>query len=162
MDNVIVFFICALLIIVICWLIYIVNKKSREIHRLSEDYEKNKLYFNILNIWFSQFQKGKKISDYLKRNNYNKVAVYGMNALGERLISELDQEGIEVACVIDRSPYILGEFNLIKPDDPLPEIDMIIVAAEYYYNEISQKYSDKNIRIVGVSTLIGNAFGMNF
>lgn len=142
--------------------IWLYTKEKKESLKLKEELAKNKLYFNILNVWFSQEQRGKKLADYLKKLNYFRVAIYGMNAIGERLYHELINNGIEITCVIDKSPYILGEFLLIGPNETVPQVDVIIVSAEYYIEEVRKNYSNISVPIIGMSEVIGNAFKMNF
>ena len=108
-------------------------------------------------------QKGKSLIPYMKEKNYNSVAIYGMGELGERLYYELTSGGVEVKCVIDQSPYVLGEFKLIKPTEQVPNVDVIIVTAEYYFEDIYSILKENNdVPIIALSGLIGNAFKMNW
>ncbi len=131
--------------------------------RIKKELEKTKLYYRIMDIWFSQEQKGKSLIPYMREKNYKRVAIYGMGELGERLYYELIHGGIEVKCVIDQSPYVLGEFVLIKPTELIPDVDAIIVTAEYYLEDIYNILrKNTNVPIVALSGLIGNAFKMNW
>ena len=125
--------------------------------------EKNKMYYKIMNIWFSQEQKGKSIVPYMKRKGYNRVAIYGIAELGERLYYELVHNEIDVVCVIDRSRFVLGEFRLIGPEDQIPDVDVVIVTAEYYFGDIYRNLKNKTkAPIITLSGLIGNAFKLNW
>ena len=131
--------------------------------QLEKELEKAKMYYGIMNVWFSQEQRGKSLVPYMKKKGYQKVAIYGMAELGERLYYELTKGGLDVAYVIDQSSYVLGEFELIKPTDVIPKVDVIIVTAEYYFDEVKETLKiDKSTPIIGISTLIGNAFRMNW
>ena len=153
---------CILLLFVLFFFIYRKNGEKQN-NILQEELEKTRLYYKMLNIWFSQEQIGKKLIPYMKKKGYNHVAIYGMAELGERLYSELLFGGIEVTCIIDKSPYVLGEFKLAKPTDSIINTDVIIVTAEYYFDSIqSELRKNTDTKIISLSTLIGNAFMMNW
>lgn len=124
------------------------------------EYNKILRYFKILNIWLAEKQRDRSVVSYMKKKGYSRVAIYGMRELGERLYDELVDGGIEVAYVIDQSNAVLGDFLLYKPDDELPYVDLIIVTADYYYDEIYQRlHSRVDCPITSISGLLGDAFG---
>ena len=130
---------------------------------IAKELEKTQLYYQIMNIWFSQIQKGKSLIPYILRKGYRRVAIYGMAELGERLYYELINGGVEISFVVDQSPYVLGEFNLISPTDRITDVDVVIVTPEYYFDEIVKTLSvDEKTPIIALSTLLGNAFRMNW
>lgn len=119
-------------------------------------------YFSILNMWLDLKQQNREIVTYMKERGYLKVAIYGMSDLGNRLFSELKNTGIEVVCVIDRRDNVIGDFMLISPDDEVPEIDLLVVCAEFYYDEIKTFMENKvKCPILSLSGLLGNAFKRN-
>lgn len=143
--------------------ISIKRKDVKQIKKMNNELEKKSLYYQIVNIWFFQEQRGNDLISYMKEKNYANVAIYGMTELGEHLYYELVQGGINVVCVIDQSPYVLGEFRLIKTTDPIPDVDIVIVTAEYYIEDIERELKKRtDAKIIALSTLLGNAFRMNW
>ncbi len=124
--------------------------------------EKIHSYYELLNVWLEMRIKGKTVAPYLKQKGYNEIAVYGMKELGHRLLDELDDSGISIKYVIDKDP-VLGDFVLLKPDDNLPEVDAIIVTADYYFSEIKEELETKvSCPILSLRGVLGNAFARNF
>ena len=56
-----------------------------------------------MNQWVSNHQKGKSLISYFEKNNYKKIAVYGMNYIGNTLIDELKNSQITVEYGIDKN-----------------------------------------------------------
>lgn len=105
--------------------------------------EKHLAIIKVFNQWMIARQEGKSVADYLKEYGYKTVAIYGMSYLGERLYDELRNSGIEVKYAIDRNAEgICTELDVYTPEDDLPEVDLIIVTAVYYYDEIEEMLGD--------------------
>lgn len=98
----------------------------------------------MLNQWLSVKQQKKSISAYLYSHGYRKVAIYGMNYLGERLLSELKDSEVQVLYVIDNNTKsVTPDIRFCTPDDLLEKVDAIIVSVNYYYDEICKNLSEK-------------------
>ena len=80
----------------------------------------------------------------MKRNGYRTVAVYGMKELGELLYEELRNADVRVEYVVDqfREPIFI-DVPVLKPDEPLPPVDVVIVTAVHYFEEIRESLKDK-------------------
>ena len=75
---------------------------------------------------------------------FRSVAIYGMKELGERLYDELENSGIEVCYIIDKNAdSIYADVDVITPDDDLKPVDVIVVTAIYYFDEIEEMLSEK-------------------
>ena len=106
--------------------------------------DKHLALFLLMNEWMRTKQEGKSIKDYLDKYEYKTVAVYGMSYVGERLLDELQNCGIEVKYAIDQNAdTIYTGIDVYSPEDDLPEVDVIIVTAVYFFDEIYDKLSDK-------------------
>lgn len=91
---------------------------------------KDKIIIDCLDIWMSLKEKGISLACYLRQYHYNKVAVYGIGILGRHLLYELEQEGIEIAYIIDRRETVYYPGVEIKsPESALEEVDAVIVTA---------------------------------
>ena len=112
----------------------------------SEEEMKNKMlkYYVTLNNWVGKKQKNINLSSYFEKMGYNSVAIYGMKEVGERLYEELKDTKTEVKYAIDQNAEsIYADIDVYSPDDDLPEVDVIVVTATYYYNSILNKIKDK-------------------
>lgn len=98
--------------------------------------------FMLMNQWLMAKQQNKEISSYFHENNYKKVAIYGMSYVGERLYDELAASDIEVSYAIDkRADDIYVDLEIYTIEDELPDVDVIVVTAISYFDEISDKLS---------------------
>ncbi len=117
------------------------NKKIKERQEMSE---KVSDYYHIFEQWLSVRQDGKSLDTYFKRNGYKTIAIYGMKELGERLYDELKDSGIEVKYVIDKNAdAIYIDVDVFTPDDELAPVDVIVVTATFYYDEIEEMLRGK-------------------
>ena len=89
-------------------------------------------------------QNNCKFSEYLNRMNYSSLAIYGVGILGKSLIYQLESENIKIDYVVDRiAGNIGGKYSVFRPEEDLPEVDLMIITA-YGGEEIKQKLQDKN------------------
>lgn len=94
--------------------------------------------------WLKIRQAGRTLAEYFNSNNYKTVAVYGMKELGERLVDELKDSDIKVCYAIDKNAdQIYSDIDVITPDDDLKPVDVIVVTAIYYFEEIEDLLSEK-------------------
>lgn len=101
--------------------------------------------FLMMNQWVKVKQEGKNLSAYFEKNGYKKIAIYGMSYVGETLIEELRGGDITVAYAIDKNAdSIYADVNVVSMDDPLDEVDAIVVTAITFFDEIEEKLSEKN------------------
>ena len=141
------------------WIIYRVNNNLD----LRVEIEKRDYYIKILTTWLDMRQHGITIGDYMKKRGYNRVIIYGLSYIGERLYTELESEGFRVVGIIDSNQYVLADCRLYSPNDDLPEADLMIITSEMTYNEVKEKMSKKvSYPIIGFSGLIGCLYGRNF
>ena len=106
-------------------------------------------FYLVLLQWLKNYQLGKKIAIYLKQQGINTVAIYGMKELGECLYDELKGSDICVKYVIDKAAdQIFAECKIVTPDSELDEVDMVIVTAIHYYEDIKKNLLNKNVRVV--------------
>lgn len=116
-------------------------KDTEEKQRLSD---KHLRMFKMMNQWVKLKQEGKSLADYFQKNNYEKIAVYGMHYAGERLIDELVHTDIQVVCGIDKNAQsIFSDVSIITKEDVIPEVDAIIVTAISFFDEIESDLQTK-------------------
>lgn len=117
------------------------TKRNKE---LMEGHKKVHELYMAFDQWLRIRQEGKTLVEYFEKNDYKTVAIYGMKELGERLYDELENTGIEVRYIIDKNAdAIYADVDVVTPDDELKPVDVIVVTAIYYFDEIEENLSDK-------------------
>lgn len=113
------------------------NSDKDKIEKLSE-------FYNILIQWISLNQKGITVGDFMKKKGYRTVAIYGMKELGELLYEELKSSGVCVMYIIDQfKEPIFIDVPVLNPNEPLSTVDVIIVTAVHYFEEIREQLKSK-------------------
>lgn len=121
-------------------------------HQLSD---KHFELFILMILWMKKKQEGKNISNYFAENKYNSIAIYGMSYVGECLVSELDKTGIEVKFALDRNLQKSGKIKILSPDKEIPEVDVIVVTAISYFNEIQSKLmKNSDIPVISLKDIL--------
>lgn len=132
-------------------------KKEKGIIDRKTDYgAKMKEFYDLLITWLILKQENKSLADYFKKNNYNTMAIYGMKELGERLLDELRDTEINVRYIIDKNAdEIYSDLDIYTPDDELEDVDVVVVTAIHYFDEIEVEMSKKmNCPIISLEDVI--------
>ena len=100
--------------------------------------------FNILDKWMQIKNRNSGLKSYFCDNKMQTVAIYGMGALGKRLIEQLKQDGIKVSYGIDKkkSEINIDGIPVYSPEDILPTVDVIVVTPIFFY-EIEEMLRSK-------------------
>ena len=113
------------------------NEKVKEEHMYAQ---KHLTIMQMFNQWLIVRQEGKNLAGFFKNNGFGTVAVYGMSYLGERLVDELRGSGIEVKYAIDKNAEnICTDVEIKQPTDHLPDVDVVVVTAVYFFDEIESE-----------------------
>lgn len=130
---------------IIYLILFTVMDKLR--HRLSKeqkDSAKYKELYKLMVQWMEIKQSRQLISKWLNENEYYEIAIYGLYLIGERLYIELLDENVKVMYGIDKkSRDRLEGLRMYKPDDKLPNVDLVIVTAVSNFEEIKRKLHGK-------------------
>lgn len=120
------------------------KRQVKRIYGIEEDNAKFHEFYDILIQWIKVHQNGRTLADYFRRYGYKTVAVYGLMELGKALIEELKDTEIEVKYGIDKNVDKMHmQTDVFKPDENLPEVDVIVVTAVHYYADIEMELRDK-------------------
>lgn len=104
---------------------------------LRHSLDRYRSYWRVLDLWVGMLEKGTTLSGYLKKAGYDNVAVYGYGMLGKHLVYQLQKEGFEVKCVIDRQVEKKTDcVPLCLLNGNLPHVDVVIVTVLYDYDSI--------------------------
>lgn len=113
------------------------NIEGKKVRAWKNMSDKHLELFLLMNEWMKTKQEGKHVKGYFEKNSYRSVAVYGLSYVGERLIDELRDSGIEIKYAIDRNAdSIYADIDVHSPEDKLPEVDVIVVTAIRFFDEI--------------------------
>ncbi|MFG6392768.1 MAG: hypothetical protein K1W24_01055 [Lachnospiraceae bacterium] len=104
-----------------------------------------RLYYLLENEWLKLHNNGYKLEEYFIRHQFYKIAVYGMDNIGNRVQEELNQsEKVEIAYMIDEEAYHkYGTGIIVDFEDNWEDVDIILVTDEFYYPEIKAKIQEK-------------------
>lgn len=106
--------------------------------------EKHFALYMLMNQWVKIKQENKSIAEYLEKNGYRQIAIYGMSYAGETLMGELAGSNINVKYGIDKNAdRIYQDIDVLTPDDDLPEVDAVIVTAITFFDEIKENLNQK-------------------
>ena len=120
------------------------NIMGKNIDKWKELTDKNLALFLLMNKWMKTKQGGKHIREYFEKNGYKSVAVYGLSHVGKCLLEELKDCDVEINYAVDRNAAtIYSDIEVYSPEDDLPEADVMIVTAVYYFSEIYNNLKDK-------------------
>lgn len=86
------------------------------------------------------------------------IAIYGIGMLGRHLLTELNQEGIEVAYGIDIRDAVAKNINIYKLEDIKEHVDIVIVTVMWDYTEIYKKIKKSGIanEIISLEQMINS------
>lgn len=114
------------------------------IDRWKKESDKNRGLFLLMDQWANIKQEGKNLEVYFVKNNYKKIAIYGMGYVGIRLVKELKYSEIEIAYGIDRNAdTIYSDIKLITMDSSLEDVDAIVITTMEGYDEICEALSER-------------------
>lgn len=113
------------------------RQKEREAQWNGTRIARNSANYNVLKQWFSLKRQGKTVRAYFEQNGYRRIAIYGMSVLGKYLLEELAGSAVQVIYGIDkRAEKLTAGIPILTPEDILPETDVIVVTAVYFFGEI--------------------------
>lgn len=119
-------------------------KFNKKLNAKNVSFNKLVTFYYVYDRWLILKQQGKSLVEYFERNQYKTLAIYGMKELGERLYDELKDSGITVKYIIDRNAEsIYADVDVVPPDDDLEPVDVIVVTAVTYFDEIEEMLSEK-------------------
>lgn len=102
-------------------------------------------YFGLLDRWLWLKLQDKGVKEFFESKGYQKIAIYGFGEIGNRLYEELSRTSeVRVIYAIDsKADKKQSPLKMYKPEDVLPDADVIVVSVDYIYDEIAELLSDK-------------------
>nr|WP_321152052.1 hypothetical protein [uncultured Acetatifactor sp.] len=110
----------------------------------------------LMQQWVKVYQSGHNLQDYFKKNNYRKIAVYGMSEIGYMILKELEETEIEVLYCIDKNAdNLFAKIDVRRPDEELQPVDAVIVAVIHFYDEVKDALQEKlDCPIISLSDVV--------
>ena len=106
--------------------------------------DKHLALYLMMNQWVKVKQENKSIAEYLEKNGYRQIAIYGMNYVGETLLSELANTNIQVKYAIDKNAdNTYADVDILSPEDDFDNVDAVIVTPITFFDEIEETLSEK-------------------
>ncbi len=112
--------------------------------------------YTLMQQWVKVYQMGYKLNNYFEKNNYKKVAVYGMSEIGYMVLKELENSELEIPYCIDRNANnLFAQIDIFRPDEDLQPVDVVIVAVVQFYEEVKETLSKKlDCPIISLSDVV--------
>lgn len=105
---------------------------------------KHLILYQMMNRWVQVKQEGKNLVTYFEKNEYKKIAIYGMSYAGEALINELKGTTVHVVYGIDQNANgICAQVDVFTINDRLPSVDVVVVTAITFFEEIERSLQGK-------------------
>lgn len=122
---------------------HIAHKKMETTQQQENKVDKFKKYYQLLNHWLILKQCNVNLSDFFSNHSYQRVAIYGMGELGERLYSEI-KNNVEVIYGIDQNKQgKRSELQIVLDEECLDPVDVIVVTAIFDFDKIEKKLRKK-------------------
>lgn len=142
----------------------IVKKVDRkEVVNKEKSLERINAYYKLTYEWMQIKNQGKVVTNFLQKNNINKIAIYGKGSLGELFLQELKNSNIKVVCFIDqnysRKPQTENAVPIIsikKFTELGTDVDAVIVTPIHIYDDIKNEISSiiKCDKIISLEDII--------
>ena len=130
------------------------QKNVTEQYRLRAD--RYKSYWQVLDKWLTLKEREKCLAENLQRKGIKTVAIYGIGMLARHLISDLEENGIEIAYGLDKKHMKeVYKFPIYDLSQKQEDVDTIIVTVCYDYASIKQQLEACGYKnIISLETLL--------
>ena len=85
------------------------------------------------------------INEYFKKEGINHIAVYGYGLYGKRIVNAIEMTAGSLDYIIDKACKEDDLHRIYRPNDELPEVDMVVIALTYEIDSI-KTYLQKKVR----------------
>ena len=117
---------------------------GKSLNKVRSMSDKHFALFQMMNQWVKVKQEGKNLALYFEKNEYKKIAIYGMSYAGETLVDELKDSSVTIAYGIDKNAdSIYADIDVFSVDADLAPVDAVVVTAITFFDQIEEKLSEK-------------------
>lgn len=110
--------------------------------------------YETSSLWASKAIQERKVSSWMIENGYEKVAVYGMGALGKTLCIDLQSSGCNVIGIDKNRRAYCENVNIFNLEENIPDVDIMVVTPVYEYSLIARELGKSGFRCVSLATII--------
>lgn len=131
---------------------FAVNKCEKTDITKERYFQENKIYDKWLRLKETQIN----LAEYISTHFGNKIAIYGLGALGKHLLKELENTSVVVAYCIDRNADGINISTIVcHPNMVLPEVDVVVVSTVHVYDEVRKLLIEKGVKkIISLERII--------
>lgn len=134
-------------IILLVWLCILYKRQrnmSVKLNTALKSNDKNLINYNLATKLLYELQNGGEIAKRVKQNGFTSVAVYGMGPIGRFVVKELLRNGIAVTYAVDQNAELIyADVPVYNTEGILPQVDVMVVTAVYYYEQIKNTLKNK-------------------
>lgn len=118
------------------------KKKLRVWQKRAEDFTDNYL---MASHWLQTKNCGGSTAEYFLEQGYQKIGIYGMGQMANRLIEDLRDSEVEILYGIDRDVCccVAGIAEVYSPEDDLPPVDAVVVTIFPEFDSIAERLRGK-------------------
>lgn len=119
--------------------LFLLYLQQKCINKWKEQANKNRSLFLLMDQWVKIKQEGKRLENFFGRNNFKKIAIYGMSNVGKRLIKELKDSEIKIAYGIDKNAEnICSEIKLVTINEELENVDAVVITLVNDFEDVRE------------------------
>lgn len=139
-----------ILFIAVLVLINCIHYQKEILYKTDKSLTTYKHNYNILYRWMQEENIGDRLADYLLKEGYEKIAVYGLGDVGKLLCKNLNNSGISILYGIDQNAEdknideFIGVGKIVLPNDTIEKVDAIIVTVSNSYLPIKNMLMKTN------------------
>ena len=133
--NIFITLVCVLVSIYFTWKITY-KRQCQKKSEVKDQYNKYYHMYYTLEKWLEGVFSDRKIGLYIKKNNWNTVAIYGCGDIGRLLYRELEMNNVQVVCGIDKNTELSFPTKIVTPEKFSEKVDAVIVTSIAYFGEI--------------------------
>lgn len=138
-------------------LYFVAGWQQKCIDRWKEQAEKNRAMFVLMDRWANIRQNGRCLEEYFLKNEYYRIAVYGLGVMGQRLIKEFDNSKIEIAYGIDKNEDMAyTNLEVVTMEDELKQVDAVVVTVVKEFDAIRERLMEKTeCQVIALEDILG-------
>lgn len=141
---------------IVLLLFQVLKYSFKEINKQKKLVQKYFCFFYLMNRWVDLKQKKIDFAEYCIKSGYINIAIYGMGEIGQCLYNELKNTSVNVLYGIDQNAdEIYSELSVIKLQDKLDKVDVVIVTAVLSFQKIKEQIANKvNCPIISLEEMM--------
>jgi len=130
--------------------------QQRCIDYWKDESRKQRAMYLLMSQWINIKQAGRSLEEYFAKNEYKKIAIYGMGPMGKQLVKELKNSSIETIYGIDRSSdQIFASIKVVNMNDEFADVDAVVVTVVKGFDEIREALLKKiNCPIIAIEDIL--------